>query len=549
MNKILVCLFLFALTASSISAEPPIEFHVANQFTIAALDSISEVVYNDIDGDGIVEALVRSGQDVVLYSISREKVVWEKTLPISSFYKVLLADVNRDSKVDMVTATYGGLGTFSSTGVEVTLYNGICDKDPIQVHYPNREETCPFYDGMSSCGWSHYLGLTALTAGDYNGDGYNEMLLSYGHKRSWADGLVYVGRTWALGSTRMYHHFPDSLAWMTDKTTFPGGVIEIDQETIPVLKCKCYYSDIGERGLDGMGRHNGQQIALLAISGLNPDGSQTFGLTSGNGECKLNSIDSQCDSRFRDTHTSSNHKLLPVLIGDIDPGNPGYEILVDHKWANICDYEFSSYNPPEYGHTLSLYYLSDNETLVRLWERELDYDSDYLFVDAAVAPGNFFGLKEDSLFVFSGTSGELVSSQDGLPTGLSKFDPAQDWFDVNVHLIDGNQITWYEVATPTAVEETGDESELLPSSLAISAPYPNPFNAQLTIPVTTRPGTRLTVEVIDLLGRKVERIFDETTRVPLTSVIWKADGSSSGVYLVRATTSGGAVTAKALLLK
>ena len=544
MKKALQYLFLITLVASTLTAQTAVEFQVAREFSIPTIDSISEIVYNDIDGDGTVEALIRSGQDVVLYSISGESVLWERTLEISSFYSILLADVNRDSIVDIVTATYGSLGTFSEEGVVLTLYDGIYDDNPTETTYPNREESCPFFDVQSSCSWRHNYGLTALESHDYNGDGFNEMIFSYSYKLGWGD-MIYLQRYWALGSTRMYQSFPDSLAWVNDKISYPGGVMTVTDETIPVLNCKCYYSDIGSRNLGGMGRHNGQGIALLSTEGFNPDGSSVFELTSGNGKCELNSIDTQCDNRWREDPAGAYHTLRLALLGDLNPANEGLEILIDYTWSNDCDWEFSGL-PPDNGHKLRLYSASDVDQITLLWERDLSGDN--LFAGNSAYPGYFIGLKDDSGFVFSGTNGQIIGSQNGVPTGrraIEQFSPTEAYLTV----IDSNQVIWYKPAIATDVEDSGNGPELIPNSFSIGSPYPNPFNAELTIPVTNKPGSHLLVVVIDILGRTVDRIFDGPSSQGVTEVIWQADSFASGIYYIRAISNGATATTSALLLK
>ncbi|MCC6475475.1 T9SS type A sorting domain-containing protein [bacterium] len=89
---------------------------------------------------------------------------------------------------------------------------------------------------------------------------------------------------------------------------------------------------------------------------------------------------------------------------------------------------------------------------------------------------------------------------------------------------------------------------LLPSSFILSA-YPNPFNSTVTIEYQVPAPSLVSLDVFDLLGRKVASLLNEQQSSGTHSHIWNADNFSSGVYLLRLNSGTTMRTQKILLLK
>jgi hypothetical protein len=92
---------------------------------------------------------------------------------------------------------------------------------------------------------------------------------------------------------------------------------------------------------------------------------------------------------------------------------------------------------------------------------------------------------------------------------------------------------------PTGVNPPVTE---IPSGFVLSQNYPNPFNPTTHIDFSAERGAHITVEVFDLLGRKVETLADGAYGPGRFSVEWTGRNSNgqpleSGVYFVRMTAS------------
>ncbi|MBL0062047.1 MAG: T9SS type A sorting domain-containing protein [bacterium] len=73
----------------------------------------------------------------------------------------------------------------------------------------------------------------------------------------------------------------------------------------------------------------------------------------------------------------------------------------------------------------------------------------------------------------------------------------------------------------------------LPTELAMGSPYPNPFNASLTVPFELPQMSHVSITVFDVLGRQVAQLLDETRPAGYLRMMWEAASAPSGLYFVR----------------
>ncbi len=105
---------------------------------------------------------------------------------------------------------------------------------------------------------------------------------------------------------------------------------------------------------------------------------------------------------------------------------------------------------------------------------------------------------------------------------------------------------------PTGVVD--EESTLIPDGLALAQNYPNPFNPSTTINYNMESRGRVTIEVFNVLGRRVCTLLDETRPAGVHSVDWTGHDQSgrpvsAGVYLYRLRAGDLVETKKMVLLK
>ncbi len=131
-----------------------------------------------------------------------------------------------------------------------------------------------------------------------------------------------------------------------------------------------------------------------------------------------------------------------------------------------------------------------------------------------------------------------------LPTGIGLNLYLADFNgDGNLDVFSQNGV-WISLS-PTPVK---DDPILHPSSFILSA-YPNPFNAQTTIQFDLPSAGDVSLELYDVLGRKVETILDQNMTAGAHVIRYDAAHLSSGVYFARLTAGELTSAHKLLLLK
>ncbi|OGC90749.1 MAG: hypothetical protein A2W25_13650 [candidate division Zixibacteria bacterium RBG_16_53_22] len=79
--------------------------------------------------------------------------------------------------------------------------------------------------------------------------------------------------------------------------------------------------------------------------------------------------------------------------------------------------------------------------------------------------------------------------------------------------------------------------------------YPNPFNAQTMIRFSLPEAGPVTLDIFDILGRKIGTAFSGYLPAGEHSIMWDAGGISSGIYFHRLSADGRALSGKMTLLK
>jgi len=88
-----------------------------------------------------------------------------------------------------------------------------------------------------------------------------------------------------------------------------------------------------------------------------------------------------------------------------------------------------------------------------------------------------------------------------------------------------------------------------PSAFSVAQNSPNPFNPTTSINFTVPKADRVTVEVYNVAGQKVDTLVNGTMSAGSHSVVWNASGKSAGVYFYTVKTGNFSKTMKMTLLK
>ncbi len=164
---------------------------------------------------------------------------------------------------------------------------------------------------------------------------------------------------------------------------------------------------------------------------------------------------------------------------------------------------------------------------------EWSFSSDGTADNAVLADGASDAIV-DSTFNSTFTEGEVYSFIQGIW-----------WFSFGT----------YKVVPEAASQDVGDvtnvaiESEEIPDGFALEQNYPNPFNPTTTIRFDVAKASRISVEVFDVVGRRVAQLVDRELAAGTHSVTFDARDLASGMYVYRLTAGSEVINKTMMLLK
>jgi len=94
----------------------------------------------------------------------------------------------------------------------------------------------------------------------------------------------------------------------------------------------------------------------------------------------------------------------------------------------------------------------------------------------------------------------------------------------------------------------GIEEDFLPTSFTVSQPYPNPFNNQFSITIILEKRQMVDVQLIDIIGRNVQNIFNGELSIGKRNFSIKTD-LPTGIYFLKIHTNERLLIRKIVLLK
>jgi predicted outer membrane repeat protein len=94
-----------------------------------------------------------------------------------------------------------------------------------------------------------------------------------------------------------------------------------------------------------------------------------------------------------------------------------------------------------------------------------------------------------------------------------------------------------------------DGQTRIPGEFAIYQNYPNPFNTTTTIRYSLPAASDVTLDIYDVLGRKVARLVEERQPAGYHRALWQASDVNSGVYFYKIKAGGRSETGRMILIK
>ena len=94
-----------------------------------------------------------------------------------------------------------------------------------------------------------------------------------------------------------------------------------------------------------------------------------------------------------------------------------------------------------------------------------------------------------------------------------------------------------------------DGPDMIPTDFALHQNYPNPFNPSTHISFDLPSRSFVSLDIFDLLGRRVATLADGVLESGRHELEWNASNYPSGMYLYRLKTEAGVLTKKMVLMK
>jgi hypothetical protein len=110
----------------------------------------------------------------------------------------------------------------------------------------------------------------------------------------------------------------------------------------------------------------------------------------------------------------------------------------------------------------------------------------------------------------------------------------------------GNSV--WEITRVDTTTTIDDQENILPVAFSASS-YPNPFNPSATIEYDLPEQAFVTMDIYDLIGRRVERLVGEDQLAGRYRVIWEVKERASGLYYYKINAGQYSKTGVMTLLK
>jgi hypothetical protein len=226
---------------------------------------------------------------------------------------------------------------------------------------------------------------------------------------------------------------------------------------------------------------------------------------------------------------SNPYDPQPGAIWDFPEGS-GKVFVTDDHFYNSGRYEFAIYTM--------------QDPLNISFEGSVSIPFDFTHEIKIVGNYAYLGRFESGLLII-----DISNSSD--PVIVASYDRFS-----NVNMVDlSNDYIFVAAMSALVILQFDPETEIIeeiseiPNQFFLSQNNPNPFNASTTIRYDLSTGSDVTLDIYDILGRKIETLVDGWQLPGAHSIVWDAEGVSSGVYFYRIQAGEYVQSKSCLLLK
>jgi hypothetical protein len=247
-----------------------------------------------------------------------------------------------------------------------------------------------------------------------------------------------------------------------------------------------------------------------------------------------------------------NELFVPIPSWYSQSETPLSSVFADQSISQVQNLRFESVfgnpdDPNSLDDTLRVYLISDSPVQFNSAQIEIDYDVEALFFDnfeSKFSPSaTFTGSRNSTLFNrlrLAFASDVRTQPSDTISTLF--FTPSKDTtvtltlrhLELEETFAQSFSLTSSADVRPSEGVSIERPSEL-PITTKLNPAYPNPFNPSTIIPFDISELSIVTVDVFDILGRRVASIVNDTYSAGRYTVPFNATTLASGIYLIQLT--------------
>jgi hypothetical protein len=476
-------------------------------------DTILQVRFKDLDGDGTPEILAASRNKYYLYSPARDSVLDSITVvPVDSIETILLEDVDRDSIPDIVLT---GTRRFYDYGI--VMISGASHYHSAEARGLRR-----FMSMFNGC----VSGPNLAIAQDVNGDGYNELLVS----AEVINSTILGGKDFenTVGESLVYYSFPDSV--LSDRPIYfdLGFPLPLNgaRPSLWLRSSECQY-------IEGLGYPMstvGWSNSLLSQN----DSLHMVPVPSPPFCANLQSIIQKFEPR------ASHVDILDSAFTDfLATSQTNYICVGDSLWQERK--------------LLGLYRIDTTLNVTLAWSVDIGTTPYSSFIFLPDLPGYFLAFTDNSVLLFREADGSIKDIVSDVPRGIRLWEYPDADGKVRLVTLRGDSISIYTPDVTTGVDDHNQNGSV-PASFTLGNPYPNPFNPSTTVEFNLPKRGEVVVTIFNILGQPVRILAHETLAAGEHSITWDGTNDAghnvaSGVYFCRVETATQRATVKMLLLR
>lgn len=236
-----------------------------------------------------------------------------------------------------------------------------------------------------------------------------------------------------------------------------------------------------------------------------------------------------------------------LYIVDVsDPANPiGVGTYVSAAGNKVFAQGNYAYIVNEYSASLHIIDVSDpsNPLFIGSYYYEFHGGARDLFVSGAYVYVAFFSNDETGVRIIDVNDpySPILAGSYNTPGSLNRIHVLNDY----IYLSEFYSLMILSFFQTVVVEEPMGH----PSEFALSQNYPNPFNASTTIRYNLHKPSDATIDIYDILGRKVRTLVNGKQPAGYHQAVWNARDISSGMYFYKIQAGDYIETKKMVLLK